>query len=64
MTFCAPAGLWLTQTEAQIDDVITLCRAIHMDPEIGLRTSRTTPKIREMLRDRPWRCARGHRHQA
>lgn len=44
---------WTAASEAEFDDVVTLRRAIHADPEIGLHCPRTAEKIRAALAGLP-----------
>lgn len=44
---------WTAASEAEFDDVVALRRAIHADPEIGLRCPRTTEKIKAALAGLP-----------
>ncbi|MEN2787132.1 M20 family metallopeptidase [Sphingomonas qilianensis] len=54
MTFdSAPQTDWNAVGEAELADVITLRRAIHADPEIGLHCPRTADKIRAALAGLP-----------
>ena len=49
----APTTDWTAAGTAELDDVIALRRAIHADPEIGLRCDRTTDKIKAALAGLP-----------
>lgn len=54
MTFDYQSGAdWRAVGEAELADTITLRRAIHADPEIGLRCDRTTDKIKAALAGLP-----------
>ncbi|MEH3158952.1 MAG: M20 family metallopeptidase [Sphingomonas taxi] len=44
---------WTAAGEAELDDVITLRRAIHAEPEIGLHCPNTTDKIKAALAGLP-----------
>lgn len=44
---------WSQVGEAQLPEVITLRRAIHADPEVGLRTPRTIDKVKAALAGLP-----------
>ncbi len=44
---------WSSAAEAELDGVISLRRAIHADPEIGLHCRRTTEKIKAALAGLP-----------
>jgi amidohydrolase len=52
MTFDSPTD-WTAAGEAELADVITLRRAIHADPEVGLHCPRTADKIRAALAGLP-----------
>ncbi len=49
----APRNDWTAAGAAELDEVIALRRAIHADPEIGLRCDRTTDKIKAALAGLP-----------
>ena len=49
----APTTDWTAAGAAELTDVITLRRAIHADPEIGLHCPRTTAKLRAALEGLP-----------
>src|SRR3712207_9455877 len=44
---------WTAASEAELDGVVALRRAIHADPEIGLDCRRTTEKIKRALEGLP-----------
>ena len=44
---------WTAAGEAELDEVVTLRRAIHAEPEIGLHCPRTTDKIKAALAGLP-----------
>src|SRR3712207_6099706 len=44
---------WTAASEAELDGVVALRRAIHADPEIGLDCPRTTEKIKAALEGLP-----------
>jgi len=50
---------WTAVGEAELPDVITLRRAIHADPEIGLDCRRTTAKIKAALAGLPLELREG-----
>ena len=49
----APTTDWTAAGEAELADVIALRRAIHAEPELGLRCDRTTAKIKAALAGLP-----------
>ncbi len=49
----APRTDWTAAGTAELDEVIALRRAIHADPELGLRCDRTTDKIKAALAGLP-----------
>lgn len=49
----APATDWTAAGLAELDEVIALRRAIHAEPELGLRCDRTTAKIKAALAGLP-----------
>lgn len=51
---------WTAASEAEFDDVVALRRAIHADPEIGLRCPRTTEKIKAALAGLPLEIHEGN----
>lgn len=50
---------WTAAGEAELDDVVTLRRAIHADPEIGLDCRRTTEKLKAALAGLPLEIREG-----
>jgi hippurate hydrolase len=50
---------WIAAGEAELPDVISLRRAIHADPEIGLDCRRTTAKIKAALAGLPLELREG-----
>jgi hippurate hydrolase len=50
---------WTAAGEAELDGVISLRRAIHADPEVGLDCSRTTAKIKAALEGLPLELREG-----
>ena len=49
----APTTDWTAAGAAELDEVIALRRAIHAEPELGLRCDRTTAKIKAALAGLP-----------
>lgn len=52
MNVAAPAR-WTTVAEAGLDELVTLRRAIHAEPELGLHCPRTTEKLKAALAGGP-----------
>ena len=52
MNVAAPAK-WTTVAEAGLDELVTLRRAIHAEPELGLHCPRTTEKLKAALAGLP-----------
>jgi amidohydrolase len=50
---------WAAASEAELETVVALRRAIHADPEIGLDCHRTTAKIRQALEGLPLELREG-----
>ncbi|HEX8556248.1 MAG TPA: amidohydrolase, partial [Sphingomonas sp.] len=44
---------WASAGDAQLDDVVTLRRAIHAEPEVGLHCPMTTAKAKAALAGLP-----------
>src|ERR1700722_10134621 len=53
MTLQTSSCRWVEDGEALLGDMITLRRAIHEEPEIGLHTPKTTAKARQALEGLP-----------
>ena len=53
------ASDWTAMSEAELDGVVSLRRAIHADPEIGLDCVRTTAKIKAALAGLPLELREG-----
>ena len=53
MDVVAEQGDWTAASEAELEGVVALRRAIHADPEIGLDCRRTTDKIKAALAGLP-----------
>ena len=53
MTVQTSSRRWVEDGEALLGDMITLRRAIHEEPEIGLHTPKTTAKARQALEGLP-----------
>ena len=53
MTVQTASRRWVEDGEALLGDMITLRRAIHAEPEIGLHTPKTTAKARQALEGLP-----------
>ena len=50
---------WSAAGDAELDDIVTLRRAIHADPEVGLHCPRTTDKIKAALAGLPLEIHQG-----
>ena len=46
-------NIWASAGEAMLDELTSLRRAIHADPELGLHTPRTTAKTKAALAGLP-----------